>query len=161
MDLCKKEQELFGRIRTLRYIVSAVQCDSKAHVAFAKNIRPARLGHVNAAVKKYPDSDVCVFYQLVDHSTSQEQALDILSTDLSELGIEFGEVYYQKTWDYFPHVDREDLHQGFYDKLEAMQGDRGTYYIGSLLSFETVEHTTAYASNLVERCFRPASQAFH
>lgn len=153
MDLSKSEQELFSKIRTIRYIVTVVQCDSKAHVAFARNIRPARLGHVNAAVKAHLDSDVCVYYQIADHSTSQDQALDILRSDLAEVGIHFKNVYLQKTWNYFPHVAREDLQNGFYDQIESLQGGRGTYYAGSLLSFETVEHTAAYSRNLVDRFF--------
>jgi hypothetical protein len=42
---------------------------------------------------------------------------------------------------------------GYYDHLEALQGDRNTYFAGSLLSFETVEDVVAYSKRLVERFF--------
>ena len=42
---------------------------------------------------------------------------------------------------------------GYFDRIEALQGQQNTYYAGSLLSFETVEDAVAYSKKLVERFF--------
>src|SRR5262249_12807494 len=54
---------------------------------------------------------------------------------------------------YFPHVSSHDMAQGYYARLEALQGRRSTYYAGSLLSFELMECCVDYGRRLVERCF--------
>ncbi|MBK6948864.1 MAG: hypothetical protein IPH16_13160 [Haliscomenobacter sp.] len=38
---------------------------------------------------------------------------------------------------------------GFYDKLEALQGERHTFYASSALAFECVGNSVAYAKRLV------------
>ena len=43
---------------------------------------------------------------------------------------------------------------GYYDRLESLQGKNKTYYIGELPSFPTVETVAAYSRNLVETHFR-------
>ncbi len=45
------------------------------------------------------------------------------------------------------------MQNGYFDKLEAMQGTNNCYYIGELPNFSTVELTAAYAKDLVEKCF--------
>jgi Flavin containing amine oxidoreductase len=42
-------------------------------------------------------------------------------------------------WQYFPQVDVASFQAGFYDRLEGLQGDNATYYVGGLLNFELVE----------------------
>jgi hypothetical protein len=37
--------------------------------------------------------------------------------------------------------------------MEAFQGLLGSYFVGSLMNFETVEHTARYSVALVDRCF--------
>jgi hypothetical protein len=44
-----------------------------------------------------------------------------------------------REWDYFPHVDREQLEHGFYAKFDALHGHKNTYYASGLNGFETVE----------------------
>lgn len=153
LDLTHAEQKLFQNIRTLRYIITVARTDSQVHVAFDKNTIPSRIDHVNAALKFHKDTDVNVYFQMVGDHTTAEQALKFLRSDLEEVGVHIREVVHRKEWCYFPHVDKEALSQGYYEKLESLQGERGTYYAGSLLSFETVEHTAAYSKKLVERFF--------
>lgn len=45
------------------------------------------------------------------------------------------------------------MREGFFDTLEALQGKNHTYFAGELLTFSTVDQTTWYAEELVERCF--------
>ena len=40
-----------------------------------------------------------------------------------------------------------------YDRLEALQGHRKTFYVGGLLNFELVETIVEYSKALVEQKF--------
>jgi len=59
----------------------------------------------------------------------------------------------QFAWRYFPHVGPEEMAAGYFDRIEAPQGQQNTYCAGSLLSFETVEDAVACSKKLVERFF--------
>jgi len=61
------------------------------------------------------------------------------------------EVVVQKEWpNYFPHVESTaTLDAGYYENLEELQGSMGTYYVGSLLSFELMEPCARYARDLI------------
>lgn len=61
--------------------------------------------------------------------------------------------YTYDKWPYFPHVTSEVMQAGFYDRLEALQGQRKTFYVGGLLNFELVETIVEYSKSLVEKNF--------
>jgi hypothetical protein len=55
--------------------------------------------------------------------------------------------------EYFPHVGPADMATGYYNTLEGMQGARGTYYAGEVMSFASIEVCARCARALVARCF--------
>jgi len=57
------------------------------------------------------------------------------------------------SWDYFAHVDADELANRFYDKIHRLQGRRNTYWTGSLMNFELTERTIAYSHQLVKDFF--------
>ena len=63
------------------------------------------------------------------------------------------EIINEKDWYYFPHVGTEDYQAGWYDKVEAMQGRRNTYYAGEVMSFGDMDETAEYSRELIERFF--------
>jgi hypothetical protein len=62
-----------------------------------------------------------------------------------------------RKWRYFPHVQPDDFAAGYYRRLEALQGQRRTYYCGEILGFAAVETVVDYAGALVRRHFSPRS----
>ena len=56
-------------------------------------------------------------------------------------------------WHYFPHVDVTAMQAGFYDDLEALQGEFHTWYTGELLAFTLVELIVTDPRELVDRYF--------
>lgn len=48
---------------------------------------------------------------------------------------------------------RADMAEGFYDKLNMLQGENNTYFLGALLAFELTERNVSYAFNLMGQCF--------
>ncbi|KAI9933654.1 hypothetical protein ASPWEDRAFT_43466 [Aspergillus wentii DTO 134E9] len=54
---------------------------------------------------------------------------------------------------YFPHFNSTVLREGWYDKLEKLQGEKRTYYISGLNKFEAVEYVVRAAKDLVKGHF--------
>jgi hypothetical protein len=72
------------------------------------------------------------------------------------VGARLNKVRAVRRWRYFPHVSTADMAAGFYEKLEALQGQRRTFYCGEIMSFSTLECSVRYARQLVERFFQAA-----
>ena len=127
-----------------------------------ENATPDRINHVGTwadtgqrrTVSKNWGAPVYVATQLADRSATAEEVTQTLMADVSAAGGVVSEVLARTEWDYFPHVSRDDLAAGFYDRIEALQGRRGTYYVGSALNFETAEHSARYARDLVVNHFQ-------
>ncbi|HAN43678.1 MAG TPA: aminooxidase, partial [Sphaerochaeta sp.] len=54
---------------------------------------------------------------------------------------------------YSPHVFSEDYANGWYEKVEAMQGQNNTFYAGEVMSFGDMDETVEYSRDLVNRFF--------
>jgi hypothetical protein len=99
-------------------------------------------------------NDIWVSYQLHDGSFQSAELNSILRDDLkTDFGVNNYDIVYQKHISYFPYVNSLSLKNGFYQKLDLLQGKNGTYYVGGLMNFESVEHTSAYAKYLIEHKF--------
>jgi hypothetical protein len=92
-------------------------------------------------------------YQMAPPGTNRDELTEILKNDVEQLGGKFVDVITQKHWRYFPRVGTEDLRAGFYKRLDELQGQRGTYYIGAVLNFETLENTVDFAKKLILKHF--------
>ena len=153
IGLSPAEQDLFGRIRNLRYRITVAQTNGNIHGGIVDHVSRDKINHVNFIGNFYENTDVSVFYQMLDETISEEQAQLVLEQDLARGGIRIQKVLDTRTWTYFPHVTKSDLDAGFYQRLDDLQGQQGTYYAGGLLNFETVEHTASHAEYLVRRFF--------
>ena len=63
------------------------------------------------------------------------------------------EVLYAQESYYCPHVGPKDYAEGWYDKLEAIQGTKNTYYAGEIISFGDMEDTCAASKDIIGRFF--------
>ena len=155
-SLDPEERDLFQRIRHLRYAITLAKTNNSAHAGVIDHVTPDKVNHVNFIAKYYEDTDISIFYQMLDKDISEAGAKKALTEDLALSGIKINKILAQKSWSYFPHVRQMDLDAGFYARLDALQGHRGTYYAGGMLNFETVEHTASHAEYLVKRFFAEA-----
>jgi protoporphyrinogen/coproporphyrinogen III oxidase len=74
-----------------------------------------------------------------------------MEEEVNSLGGEVDEILFDRGLTYFFHYSSDFLNQNSpYEKLESMQGNLGTYYIGGYLNFESVEHTAQYAKEVVK-----------
>lgn len=158
LDASAIERALFKRIRNVRYLTTIVEAKRLGTLIFADHVDPATIGRINVIIRMHRESNVVQIYQILDDATSIDQAMALARRDIAAVHGQMLGIIAQKEWSYFPHVASKDLAAGYYETLESLQGVSGTYYVGGLLSFETVEHTMAYAQDLVARFFRPQAQ---
>ena len=157
MDLSVSEKEIFDQVKSYKYHVSLFRSedlDKDQVLMTTKNLSADRKGHVVVVGTMPSWNKVWVSYQLHDGSFQKDELDPILRDDLrSDFGVHHYDIVFQKHIPYFPHVTSQSLQNGFYQKLEALQGKKGTYYVGGLMNFESVEHTSAYAKYLIEHRF--------
>ena len=153
LDATPLERDLFQRICYHRYLVTLVEGEDLFTASFKDHVTMDSIGHINFIVQAYADRPVFQLYQLLGQNMKVADALTLAQQDVAKISGKITKIITQKEWRYFPHVTTQDLSQGYYDLLESLQGKNDTYYIGALLSFETVEQTAAYAKDLITRNF--------
>jgi protoporphyrinogen/coproporphyrinogen III oxidase len=155
LDVTPGEAWLFSRVRSARYFVTlflALGVDQQQVVYFQENAAPERIDHVGVWAVPY-DTGVLALgnaYQIAERGISPWDVQSVLAQDMWQAGGWFLGALYQQEWrNYFPHVGAPLLALGFYDAIDRMQGRRATYFVGSSLTFETVEHAARQARDLV------------
>jgi protoporphyrinogen oxidase len=103
--------------------------------------------------KPTTDSDFYTFYVLSDWKTTEEQIRKNIEKVIATFGGTIKKFHVCRKWKYFPRCSPENMRNGFYDKIENLQGQNKTYFIGELPSYSTVELTAEYAKHLVETHF--------
>jgi len=150
MDVSEEEKELFGKIVNTDYYVTLFKGEGFSKSLFVRDhIHPSTKGKTVAIFCKHCDSNVYTGYQICPPDSRPDELIEMLKNDVKQLEGRFSGVITQKHWRYFPRVCTEDLRAGFYERLDDLQGQRGTYYIGVVLNFETLEDTVSFAKKLV------------
>ncbi len=152
-DASGAERELFGAVRTIDYRTIVARAKGLPEQGFYLVERACEGQGVTVAFHhRYPGSDVVLFYAYGDGLDTRAVEARV-AAEVRELGGEIEEVLRHDVWDYFPHVSASDLGRGFFERLERIQGERATYFVGALFGFELVECNVAFAEQLVERRF--------
>ena len=124
------------------------------------NMVPERLGHAMVYYHRWEDQKSncpCTVYALRNHTGTKDADYDYtiktMVEDVEKCGFPIKERLYEQETYYCPHVSCKDYADGWYDKLEAIQGKDNTYYAGEIMSFGDMEDTCASSKDLVERFF--------
>jgi hypothetical protein len=158
LRLSPAESHLFGKVVVnpfviTSYIVKDMQVPRR--IIFVLPV-PA-LGMPSAMSQQFEDNPFWQFYTRVDrdYQPPPHQVLGAVQRTIVQMGgsIVTNDLHTCTTWDYFPHVDTAAISGGFYDQLEALQGEQHTFYCGGLLAFELVEPIVRYSRHLVETRF--------
>jgi hypothetical protein len=155
LDTTVQERDLFSRIRTYDYWVLLSEIEGlPPDIGFIRaNFTAKKQGHLMLWYCRCPQNRLFTLYVLGDFQTSADHIEATCAADLRRLGARLGRVRAVRRWRYFPHVNTADMAAGFYEKLEAMQGQRRTFYCGEIMSFSTLECSARYARQLVDRFF--------
>jgi protoporphyrinogen oxidase len=162
-DATEEEKSLFSKIDYERYDVLAFTTKPEDHPEISyyifDNMTPETYGHLMVYYRRWKDDNTQMLttYALRNHKdkpeipydTCRQQVLD----DLKTMHNPAEKVHYEKDWYYFPHVDSETYASGWYEKVEAMQGQKNTYYAGEVMSFGDMDETSEYSRELVDRFF--------
>jgi len=150
LDVSEEEKEVFSKILNTDYYVTLFKGEGFSKSLFVRDhIHPSTKGKTVAIFCNHCDSNVYTGYQICPPDTRPDDLVEMLKTDVEQLGGRFDGVITQKYWRYFPRVGTEELRAGFYKRLDELQGQKGTYYIGAVLNFETLEDTVSFAKKLV------------
>lgn len=155
LDATPEEQALLARIRTFDYwtLLCAVDGLPRDTGFIPAHFAAEKRGHVMVWYSRWPDDNLYTLYLLSDCASTQEMIEARVTADLARLGANLRQVNLARRWRYFPHVTPTDMAAGFYQRLEALQGTRRTFYAGEIMSFATLECCARYAQALVGRFF--------
>lgn len=179
LDVTEKERELFSKIDYERYDTMAYITNPEAYPEASfyvvDNMTPETLGHgmvfymrwgnepdqplVSYVLRKHKDESESVEAYKARPELDYKKTQDTVKEDIAKLGIppmkEDGKdkIIYEFQAYYFPHVFSEDYANGWYEKVEAMQGENNTFYAGEIMSFGDMDETIEYSRDLVERFF--------
>ena len=158
LDETPEEASLFSRIQSYSYYIhqfhaTDIPYADDAMIFVTRNNVPETIGHFTAMISRSTVPGFWTTGQLVPWNTPVQDVVDLVSQDVQEIGGSLSSLVVQQPWNYFPHVKTTDLQQGFYQRLEALQGLNGTYFIGGLMNFEIVENTALHAKTLVHEFF--------
>ncbi|KAI3898075.1 hypothetical protein MKX03_002146 [Papaver bracteatum] len=160
MEMNDLEKELFSKVQTIDYYTTALKIKGFEHIAMGFYYLeefmddPATIGNL-AMQRFYADTNIFLFWSYgnsenIGGSKVTEFAVDIVKS----MGGLVEEFILQRRFKYFPHVNSQDMKDGFYDKLESeLQGMQNTYYVGGLMVFELTERNSSYAMALVCKHF--------
>lgn len=76
-----------------------------------------------------------------------------IDADLKQAGFKAERLFAYKQWQTFPHVTGAEIKNGFYDQVNALQGQQGIYFSGSLTCFPTLDKLTQYLCDFTNRYF--------
>jgi acyl-CoA synthetase (AMP-forming)/AMP-acid ligase II/predicted NAD/FAD-dependent oxidoreductase/acyl carrier protein len=159
LDASDEESALFSRIRYLDYVTILCSVEGlpagQTFLVRQNCLDPATTGHMVFSFGQYPDTDVFLFGAYGGPSWSEDDIIQYLKEDLAQMGATMTAVHAQQRWRYMPHVTGHDVKDGYYRRFERLQGTNRTFYLGSLLSMETIESNVAYAYELIRRNFKP------
>lgn len=161
LDLEPQESKLFEQVRYHTLVTTACRVEGVPTGVVGSIPLPAMLDYTGY-IKVYADCDVAIFFSLapspdVDLDDIYRRIVDTVAT-LPQTGTQaprvIGKVH-QQAWPYFPHPPLTELGGGYFDRLQALQGHRQTFYLGSLLEMETVGNTVANALHQATAQFPP------
>jgi len=154
MDVSEEEKDLFSKIEYSNYYVTLFKAKGFDKTVFIRDhVHPSMLGRTVAICRRHPETNVLMGYQITPWEAKPGEVLENFKEDVVQLGGKIEEIIVQKQWRYFPRVKTENLKHNFYQRLDKLQGQKGTYYIGAIMNFETVENTIDFAKKLVKNYF--------
>jgi len=158
MDLTNDEKELFDKVIHFDYYTIACEvkdfsCNFFLQLVNDRKFEIPEKGYPLMVSKVWDESDISVFYSYSNNSIGEDEVVQKMKENVAKINRKIVGISEVKKWNYFPHVNQEDLESGFYEKIEKLQGENNTFYAGSLLNFELVENVISYSRYLSKKFF--------
>ena len=157
-----EEERIFSRIRCQTFVKSYHRIEGlTAGVGVwryfdANVLEESRRGR---PVAFYPAchhgrKDTFVFYHYARPDTDDESLVGWVREEVERLGARLVETLLIHRWhDHNPYFSAADIRDGIYDRLESLQGHRGTWYTGETIAGRGVHLCLLHAERLADRYF--------
>jgi len=174
INLTRKEKKLFSKVRTRSYftLTAPLSCFDDDDGLYEMILKPGSASG-NPEINLSPEDAVPSLFFVPSNKQSNGKAMSVIYVysikEISLDEVKQNVISYVKNlcnetlkvedfrdaigWDYFAHVDADDLANRFYDKIHRLQGSKNTYWAGSLMNFELTDRTVAYSDQLVKDFF--------
>lgn len=163
-DASSDEKALFGKIIHEEYVdfLGTFEKDKGPLISayFFDNMVPDRLGHAMVYYHRWHDLGAncpCTVYALRNHQGESKVTYDYTikteTEDMATCGFPVQSRPIEWETYYCPHVSTKDYADGWYDKVDKLQGQRNTYFAGEVLGFGDMEETCEVSKDLIGRFF--------
>ena len=160
-DLYADDEEMsryLGQIRTHRYNVFAfrIKTPLEGSGCILENLAMERRGHAVIWYSRWDSSGeepLLMVYAYDAPNSKTEETLKQVKADLLQMGIPDPQLYQFRRWNQCPHVEGDVLRSGFYQKMAAMQGWKGIYLAGEIMSTVSMDNCIWHSQDLVDRYF--------
>lgn len=157
-DATKEEKELAALVQVNPFVVTTYPVKQAAQLfACTFSMPQPALGEPFVVTRQFAGNDLVSFYTRFNQQApvAKEKILENNKRFAEKMGLSPLPADYctYSTWAYFPHVSSAAMQAGFYDRLEALQGQQQIYYSGGLHAFELVECITDYSKALINQHF--------
>ena len=102
---------------------------------------------------KEPGEQLVILYAYSPPENALLTPLQYIKDDLAQLGIPKARLYQARRWQHCPYVDSTILNQGFYKKMESLQGKHNLYLSGEIMNMLSIENAIKNSKHLLERFF--------
>lgn len=103
--------------------------------------------------KEYADSDVLVAPVYLPEGMSVDQAEGVLRTEVARYGMTMKRVIQAETFRYPRTISLSAIADGWFETVEAMQGDGGVYFLGEAFAGQGVPTALDFVEKFVPRFF--------
>lgn len=175
VDLSPEEQDLFEKIKITSYCMTTVEINGIKMGAdgsgpLASIFPVPELDKDNSVAtygvaKQWADNNLVQFYTSSFATDADTDVQALVEQDVKKISAQMhGEIVGSEGWStfdrwtYFQHVSTEHMlgnseHKGWYTRLEKLQGQQNTFYVGGATNFELIEPIAMYSKDLVNRFF--------
>jgi len=159
LDIWDEEMKYFlSNIKYQDFNVYAFIVDNvpKGCGCILENLSPSRNGHITIWDSRWGNvkgEGMVILYAYNPPASSKSALLDYIKEDLSQLGVKNPRLYQAKRWRHCPYVDTEILKQGFYNKVNSVQGKNNIYLSGEVVSGLSIENSIWYSNYLLRKFF--------
>lgn len=157
-DFDREVQTYLNQIQYQSYSVYAYLLENVKRVCgcVLENLKAENKGHLviwHTRWELSENEDLVTVYAYDHPSLTGRESQAILREDLEKLGMKNPRLHYYKRWKQCPYVTSEVLKSGFYQKLRAMQGVRGVYFAGEIMSSLSMDNCIQYCDALIKDYF--------
>ena len=159
LDKSFVEEELFSKIiynyyYTFAFIIKKFPFERKIIGGYLpENLNKENQGKIMCFYRRYLDSELCTFYLIANQKHDEQQLKSDVKNQLEKMGFIIEREYTSVKWKYFPHVSSEDMKNGFYEKLEGIQGQNNTYLTGEIMNFSSIRGVCQYSNYLINKYY--------